>query len=309
MKTLNLKAILGILFMFFGTICAAMEFPIATGPSGGVYTLMFNDMTKVSPRSELVEVPTTGAPQNLDFCISQKVMACMVNADQLWAKRNFDKEEAVDVIKTIFPLYDNSITMLSMSPSILNFSDLKGKKVGTFGGAAESLRIMIGLSKVQPAQIVNYDKFAQLAQQTMVNDFLAGKLDAIVGIGGGEIPWVKKITKEGVHLIAFDRWDAVEFLSVQKGYFYKLKTIKYPNLDGSVQTLSVRTILASARNWPANAPETKQVQMLFADLSNNLANLKLGAGKEYSLQWLGVSSMSDPTWPWYGHLKPVAAKK
>ncbi len=302
---ISIKILIAFSLSVLSFLGMAAEFPIATGPSGGVYTLMFNDMAKVSRRSELTEVPTTGAPQNLDYCISQKVMACMVNADQLWAKRNFDKEEAVDVIKTIFPLYDNSVTVLSANPNILNFSDLQGKKVGTFGGAAESLRIMVGFSKVQPAQIVNYDKFAQLAQQTMVNDFLAGKLDAIIGIGGGEIPWVKKITQPGVHLVAFDRWDAVEFLSVEKGYFYKLKTIKYPNLDGSVRTLSVRTILASARNWPANAPETKQVQMLFADLSNNLTNLKNGAGKEYSLQWLGVSSMSDPTWPWYGNLRPT----
>jgi TRAP-type uncharacterized transport system substrate-binding protein len=303
--------------LIFGAAAAQAEgdFTISTGPGSGVYTQAVANMQEVCPDAEIIEVKSSGAPENLENCLLGKVTACFVNADQMWGAKNIEGRDAeVENIKTILPFYDNAIHMISRNPAIVNFSDLNGKVIGISGGAAVTLRVMLAKSErssapVRPTKVVNFDREKD-PQKAMLDAWNAGKVDAIVGIGYAPIPWVEKINLQDAHLVAYDRWNDVKDLSIQNGGFYRMKTIGYKNLEGNASTLTVRTILASARNWPANAPETKQIQKLFACMTKDSTRqtLKSGAGRNFHPFWITYSPMTDPAWPWYGNLKPAGKK-
>lgn len=278
---------------------------LATGPDGGVYKIICQNFQTISPGANIECIPTNGAVTNLRMCIDGEVDACLVNPDQLWVQKEIYKDERIENLGVITSLYWNRINMFSRRADVLNFSQFQGKKIGTFGGAAASLEAMTQLTGVKPAQVVNYDRYQQLAQQTMVQDYEAGKLDAIVGIGGGQIPWAEKLSGES-HPVAFDMWEKVKHLSVESGYFYRMKPLSYKNMEGSVMTLSVRTILVSARLFGANDPQTKAIQTFYGDLVRQLPQIKLkaGADKPFRTEWLEISPMNDPSWKkWFPYLK------
>lgn len=293
--------------MFFG-ISAHADMSIATGPDGGVYKVYCKDFQGISPGANIECIPTNGAVTNLKMCLEGKATACLVNPDQLFVAKEIVKDERVDNLAVITSLYWNRINMFSKRMDMLSFSQFNGKRIGTFGGAAASLDAMVALTGVKPGQIINYDKFQQLAQQTMIADYNAGKLDAIVGIGGGQIPWAKAIP-QGSHPVGFDLWDKVKHLSVENGFFYRMKPLSYDNMEGSVMTLAVRTILVSARLYGPDDPETKSIQAFFADLNRQLPKIKTQAGedKPFRTDWLEVSPMNEPSWkPWFPHLRATA---
>lgn len=285
---------------------------IATGPDGGVYKIFCANFQEISPGANIECIPTNGAVTNLKMCIDGKVTACLVNPDQLFVEKEIKKEDKVNGLSVITSLYWNRINMFSRRSDLLNFSQFAGRRIGTFGGAAASLDAMIALTGVKPAQVINYDSRQQLAQQSMVADYEAGRLDAIVGIGGGEIPWAKKLAS-GSHPIAFDMWDKVKHMSIDNGYFYRMKPLSYDNMEGSVMTLAVRTILVAARPYGPDDPETKAIQKFFADFERELPRVKVKAKVDgpYRTDWLEVSAMNEPSWkPWFQYLrKPQAQNK
>lgn len=284
---------------------AHAEMTIACGPDGGVYKIFCGNFQEISPGAEIEAVPTNGAVTNLKMCIEGEVTACLVNPDQLFVEDQIKKEEKVEQLSVITSLYWNKIQMFSKRMDILNFSQFQGKKIGTFGGGAASLDAMLALTGIKPAQIINFDRFQQLAQKNMVDAYNAGQLDAIVGIGGGEIPWAQNLPK-GTHLVGFDMWDKVQHMSIENGYFYRKKTLSYDSIEGSVTTLAVRTILVASRLYGPKDPETKAIQTFYADLIRHLPQIKKesGKGKKYRTEWLEVSPMNEPSWKkWFPHLK------
>lgn len=311
------KTIIALVVLSIGAHAHATgDFTVSTGPGTGVYTQATANMQTVCPEAEIVEVKSSGAPENLDNCLLGKTTACFLNADQLWLAKNIEGKDAeVDNIKTILPLYDNAIQMISHRSDVNVFSDLNSKTVGVFGGSAITFRMMVARSgksgtPVKPAKVVNFDREKD-PQKAMIDAWKGGQLDAIVGIGYAPVPWVEKINVEGAHLVAYDHWNDVKEYAVANKGFYRMKSVGYKNLEGgNVSTLTVRTILASARNWPANAPETKQIQKLFACMTKDSTRqtLKSGAGTNFHAFWITYSPMTDPAWDWYGNLKPQGKK-
>lgn len=292
----------------------ADDLTISTGPGTGVYTQATANMQEVCPDAGIIEVKSSGAPENLENCLLGKVTSCFVNADQMWVAKKIEGREAeVENIKTVLPFYDNAIHMISRNPNTVNFSDLNGKTVGVFGGSAVTFRVMVAKSErsgspVRP-KVVNFDREKD-PQKAMIKAWNEGKLDTIVGIGYAPVPWVEAINDPDAHLVVYDHWNDVKDLAITNGGFYRMKTISYKNLGGSASTLTVRTILASARNWPEGTPETKAIQKLFACMTKDSTRqtLKSGAGRQFHAFWITYSPMTDPAWPWYGHLKPAGKK-
>lgn len=289
-----------------------MAMRIATGPGSGVYTKFFANMQKVAPELELVEIQTAGASANLGKCLKLEAEICFMQADYLWAAWKLeDRPEVYENLRTILPLYAGSIHMVAVDESIQKFSDLAGKRIGTFGGGAVTLRVMMAKANLT-ATVENFSQ-KDRPEVAMMQALRDRKIDVAVGIGGEPVPWVASINTDkgmkipGAHLVKYDRWNDVKDLAVgQEKGFYKLRTLDYSNMPGTAQSLSVISLLISARNWGPNAPETKAIQALYRTVVTQLPKLKdRRVDENFHPAWIEVSPMRDPTWPWYGHLKPA----
>ncbi len=288
-----------------------MTLRVATGPGSGVYTKFFANIQKVAPESSLEEVRTAGASENLGRCLKLEAELCFMQADYLWAAWKLeDRTEVYENIRTVLPLYAGSIHMIATDPAIQKFSDLAGKRIGTFGGGAVTLRVMMAKASLTAAEVKNYSK-EDAPEVAMMQALRDRKIDVAVGIGGEPVGWVASVNTPsglqipGAHLVRYDRWADVKDLAVgnEKG-FYKLRTLDYANMPATAQTLSVVSLLVSARNWGPNAPETRAIQALYRTIVGQLPKLKdRRVDASFHPAWIEVSPMRDPTWPWYGHLK------
>lgn len=288
-----------------------MGLRVATGPSTGVFTKYYSNIQKVAPELDLTEVKTSGASENLGVCLKLEAELCFMQADYLWAAWKLEgRDEVYENIRTILPLYAGSIHMVATDESIQKFSDLAGKRVGTFGGGAVTLRVMMAKANLA-ATVTNYSK-TERPEVEMMSALRDRKIDVAVGIGGDPVPWVATINTDkgmkipGAHLVRYDRWNDVKDLAVgQEKGFYKLRTLDYANMPGTAQSLSVVSLLVSARNWGPTAPETKAIQAFYRTVVSQLPRLKdRRIDESFHPSWIEVSPMHDPTWPWYGNLKP-----
>jgi hypothetical protein len=73
-------------------------------------------------------------------------------------------------------------------------------------------------------------------------------------------------------------------------------------MPGTAQSLTVVSLIVSARNWGPQAPETRAIQEFFRLTTSRLPDLK-DTRKSYHEAWIQVNPMRDPTWPWYGNLR------
>jgi TRAP transporter TAXI family solute receptor len=292
-----------------------MQLRIATGPSSGVFTKFFANIQKVAPELDLVETQTAGASENLGKCLKLEDELCFMQADYLWAAWKLEgRDEVYENIRTILPLYAGSIHMVATDEGIQKFSDLAGKRIGTFGGGAVTLRVMMAKASMA-ANVKNFsnEERPEVAMMTALREH---KIDVAVGIGGEPVPWVATVNTDkgmkipGAHLVRYDRWSDVKDLAVgQEKGFYKLRTLDYGNMPGTAQSLSVVSLLVSARNWGPDAPETKAIQALYRSITTQLPKLKdRRIDSSFHPAWIEVNPMRDPTWPWYGNLKPVGRK-
>ena len=289
-----------------------MPLRIATGPGSGVFTKFFANIQKVAPELELTELQTAGASANLGVCLKLEAELCFMQADYLWAAWKLEgREEVYENIRTVMPLYAGSIHMVATDEGIQKFSDFAGKRIGTFGGGAVTLRVMMAKASMN-ATVTNFSK-EERPEVSMMQALRDRKIDVAVGIGGEPVPWVASInTPQGIqipgaHLVRYDRWADVKDLAVgQEKGFYKLRTLDYPNMQGTAQSLSVVSLLVSARNWGPTAPETLAIQALYRSITTQLPKLKdRRVDQSFHPAWIEVSPMRDPTWPWYGNLKPA----
>jgi TRAP transporter TAXI family solute receptor len=288
---------------------------VATGPGSGVYTKFFANIQKVAPEVELVEVQTAGASANLGILLKLDAEIGFMQADYLWAAWKLEgKDEVYENIRTIMPLYGGSIHMIATDESIQKFSDLAGKRIGTFGGGAVTLRVMMAKAGLT-GTVTNFSK-EDRPEVIMMQALRDRKIDVAVGIGGEPVPWVatvntpKGLQIPGAHLVKYDRWNDVKDLAVgQEKGFYKLRTLDYANMSGTAQSLSVVSLLVSARNWGPSAPETLAIQALYKAITTQLQKLKdRRIDENFHPAWIEVNPMRDPTWPWYGNLKPAGRK-
>ncbi len=289
-----------------------MQLRVATGPSSGVFTKFFANITKVAPELDLVETQTAGASENLGKCLKLEDELCFMQADYLWAAWKLEgRDEVYENIRTVLPLYAGAIHMVATDDAIQKFSDFAGKRIGTFGGGAVTLRVMMAKANIT-ASVTNFSK-EDRPEVVMMNALREHKIDVAIGIGGEPVPWVATVNTDkgmkipGAHLVRYDRWNDVKDLAVgQEKGFYKLRTLDYSNMPGTAQSLSVVSLLVSARNWGPNAPETKAIQALYRSVVTQLPRLKdRRIDESFHPAWIEVSPMRDPTWPWYGNLKPA----
>lgn len=295
-----------LLLLMLGTVCAQTDvryMNVATGIPTGTYAKMFKDMGEVCTQAAyLRERGTSGTLENIELLLSNEVSLAFLQLDALEAKKQIDKDERVNFIKTLMPLYPEEIHVLVRSNlenvtggflvkrrvPVTKISQLTGRIIGAWGGSVITTRV------VQAKAGVNFKSITAFQGRTAQADGLKalekGEVDALLVVSGQPVGWIKNLPQGQFRLLNIDVLDKLP------SELYKPATISYPNLSiDAVQTFSVLSILAT-RDF--RTPQRANIISAYKNCVINKIN-DLREGEGHHAKWLVVDPAATATWPMY----------
>lgn len=144
---------------------------VATGSPTGTYSAMFKNVGLLCTQSAyLKERGTSGSLENIDLLLNNEVSLAFVQSDVLKARQQIDQDPRVENIRALLPLHREEVHLFArpavVKKNILgktsvtgvqNFADLKGKRVGAWGGSVITARVVGAMTGVS-YQIVTLDR-------------------------------------------------------------------------------------------------------------------------------------------------------
>ncbi|WP_034359604.1 TAXI family TRAP transporter solute-binding subunit [Deinococcus phoenicis] len=278
------------------TLTAAQAAPpptlnVATGSPTGTYSAMFKNIGQVCTQSAyLRERGTSGSLENIDLLLNNEVSLAFVQSDVLKARQQIDKDPRVENIRTLLPLHHEELHLFARPPTVKknilgkatvtgvqSFADLKGKRVGAWGGSLITARVVSAMTGV-PYQIVSLKD-----QPSAFAALQAGQVDAVLAVVGQPATWVKALG--GVQLVAVPSNEKLSAI-------YAPAKLFYPNLSAqSVPTIAVQSVLAT-RDF--KTPDKKKLLLDYQKCAmQKLVNLQEDEGMHP--KWQDVTFKS---WPW-----------
>jgi TRAP-type uncharacterized transport system substrate-binding protein len=283
------------------SVFAQTQLKVSTGTAAGTYSTMFKQFQAACKDQILqIEVPSTGAVQNMDRILGNEVNAAIVQTDVLFMRA---RNEDLSGIKTLFSLYPEEVhvfapavsplkdagNMVGMGKKPLQFNtvaDLRGQRVAAWGGS------------IVTAQLIRIQGELQF-EITEVKDFAAakaaadaGEVAAVIMVGGQPMGDVAKLT------------NAYKLLPFPEALTSKLKAVYTPaklNYSGMGQGGSgVQTIATDALYVTRAYKTAKFVESLSAlrnCFTENLPMLQEETGMHK--KWAAVNADNKGKWPYY----------
>lgn len=264
---------------------------VATGSPTGTYSAMFKNVGLLCTQSAyLKERGTSGSLENIDLLLNNEVSLAFVQSDVLKARQQIDQDPRVENIRALLPLHREEVHLFArpavVKKNILgktsvtgvqNFADLKGKRVGAWGGSVITARVVGAMTGVS-YQIVTFKD-----QPTAFAALQGGQVDAVLAVVGQPATWVKNLS--GVQLVAVPT-------NPKLGAIYTPARLFYPNLGPqSVPTIAVQSVLAT-RDF--KTPDKKTLLLDYQKCAmDKLVNLQEDEGMHPKWQ-----DVDFKTWPW-----------
>lgn len=225
---------------------------VATGSTAGTYHQMFTELnSRCSDTISLSETISKGSLDNLGFIIGNKVNAAVIQEDILFLKKR--SETVLGNYRTLFVLHPEEVhfialtagkqittttkkwgimndTQVSQQPPLTSINELAGRTVASFGGSIVTAQI-IQLQTQIPYTVQEVGNDAEA-----VNALLTGTVDAIVAVGGAQLPWVDKLDKR------FKILEVPESAQSRMKDVYQKASLSYPNMGVS----GIPTVATSA---------------------------------------------------------------
>lgn len=239
-----LKSRLIMIFTMLGVLAVpahAMSGPkkliVATSPKGSTNSDMFRDLGRVCTNASwLLQKQTSGSVESTEKLLNNKVSLAFVQLDSLKARQRIDKDERTKNIRVLLPLnFDEIHVLVNTSSKIRNFSDLTGKRIGTWGGSYITSRVLKAKSKLD-VKVIDFG-----SRKATLKAFEAGKADAVLSVVGKPAKWVKALPAEKYRLLEIDIPEELI------GDFYKKAVLNYSNVGKNIKTYAVHRVLV-ARN-------------------------------------------------------------
>lgn len=268
---------------------------VGTGSPTGTYSRMFKELrVNCDPNLQVTEKNTSGSVENIDLIITNQINAAFTQTDVLYYKA---KQENLDNIKTLFTLHNEEVHVITLtnsknkeggflgiggkSISLNTFKDLSGKTIASFGGSfitANVINYQSGL-KFNIREVVDFKEAKSLLDK--------GEVDAILLVGGSPMVDISSLNKE-YKLLPFSD-DIINKLKT----VYSSGKINYPNLNSSINTLTIQTIFVS-RVYKL-VKNNDNLKILKKCLNDNLDSLQETTGMHK--KWLEVKTNDIGKWP------------
>ncbi|PNY82709.1 transporter substrate-binding domain-containing protein [Deinococcus koreensis] len=269
---------------------------VATSPKGSTASDMFRDIGQVcTGASFLRQRQTSGSVESLDLLLGNQVSLAFVQLDVLKARDQIDKDPRARELKTLLPLNFDEIHLIARQPTIkknifsrttvsgvLKFSDLKGKKLGAWGGSVISANVLKAKSAVG-VTVLEYK-----GREEALAALGAGQVDAVLSVVGQPADWVKALDPARFAL------RPVDIDPARLNGFYRPATLRYAQLGSGVGTYAVQRILVT-RDF--KTPERRAALLNYQKCAlSKLTQLQETQG--FHPKWTEVS-FKEQDWPWF----------
>lgn len=272
----------------------------ATGDykGGSTYSAMYKELAKACPNIGMSERETNGSGENIDLLTGNQVNMAWVQSDLLFYTKMMDPNK-VSNIRALFPLYPEELHFISQARSktvgkfaalgigdkveLTKISELAGKSLGVVGGSAITAAIVNAKTNLN-MKLVTYSK-----NQEMLNALVAGKVDAILVVGGAPHA-VPRSLNTTYRIMAIDE----QYLEPLSDVYMPAK-VSYSNLaQVGVQTVATPALAVTRVYSQRMATRLQEVQKCFHE---KLDDLKDSTGTHE--KWQKVNAKSDTKWPMY----------
>ena len=290
-----LAGLAGLLLSATASAAAPVFLDVATSPKGSTAADMFRDLGRVCTNASFLrQRQTSGSVENLELLLGNQVSLAFVQLDVLKARDQIDHDPRTAELRQLLPLNFDEIHLIARQPTskknvfgkvsvtgVTRWSDLKGKKLGTWGGSVITANVLKAKSNLN-VSILEYkgreDTLAALA---------AGQVDAVLSVVGQPAEWVRALDTSKYTLLPLDIPPAAV------NGFYRQATLRYAGL-GSIPTYAVQRILVT-RNFKTPERRTPLLSYQKCALSK-LPTLQETEG--FHPKWNEVT-FKESDWPWF----------
>lgn len=297
MKKLYAALTAAVLFACATPAPAQQTLIVTTGAEkGSTYTQMFSELRDAcqSPVLSLRQVNSTGAVENMDRLVANKVNAGIVQTDIIWLR---GKSDNLSNIKTLVTLHPEEVHLVVKAsgwrgrPSDFfrtvqprSIEDLKGWKVAAGGGSFITARVISQLSKVE------FDVVQAKDGNDAIGMVTNGEAQAALLVGGAPLGSLSGLDASYRLLPLTD--DVIERLA----QVYVPAKVSYSNLNSSgVKTVATEALLVTQDYKSAGF--TKSLTALRTCLAKSIDDLREGTGLHP--KWKLVDVANRGKWPGY----------
>lgn len=292
-----------IMALAFNTPLSAQELRVADGSSSGTYQQMLKEIGKVCGDAiNIVEVPSSGAIDNLDKVIGNEANAAFLHSDVIAFR---SKTEDLSHLKTLLALFSEDVHFVTLNRpyrkgNLLSFAkgganlesvtDLEGLTVGAAGGGFITAQV-IRLQGEIGYTVRQYD-----SGKEVLNALGNGEIAAAVFVGAAPLPNLKDLGKE-YKLLAIGETTASRLKSV-----YHTTSVTYTKMSPApVPTVAADALLITREyKTPKFVNSLRQFRTCF---QRNLDELKETPGTHKAWQQVDISNHGKWTWYDFGNSK------
>lgn len=290
------RSLLAALFLGVAGAAPPVFLDVATSPKGSTASDMFRDIGRVCTNASFLrQRQTSGSVENLTLLLNNRVSLAFVQLDVLKARDQIDKDPRAKELKQLLPLNFDEIHLIARRPQqkknifgkvttvgVARFSDLKGKKLGTWGGSFITANVLKAKSGV-PVSILEYKN-----REDTMKGLAAGQVDAVLSVVGQPADWIQALDASQYALLPLD-------IPAEKvGGFYRQAKLSYPQLGNGVPTYAVQRILVT-RDF--KTPEKREALLNYQKCAlSKLTTLQETEG--FHPKWNEVT-FKESDWEWF----------
>lgn len=274
---------------------------VGTGDAKGTYSVMFNDLKPYCNNVEEFKESKSGS-ESVDFLVNRSIDAAIVQADVM-SYKDRTEELVSKKLRALASLHINSLHIIVLRDGVAvkgenlwnkgsvviieNLRQLANKPVAVFGSSEytaifvnERLKLNLITEKVD-----KYEEGLELVK--------AGKVFALLAMGGKPIPWVGKLDGK---IFTLANMESGDIAAMQKPY--KNIQVTYPNLKiVGANTLSVNNDIIV---WDYQSGKQAAKLLAFKKcLEDNLQDIKDTRGTHPSWQQVELENLDNVSWQPY----------
>jgi uncharacterized protein len=277
---------------------------VSSGGTSGTYYRLMKEFDEAAP-GLIVNTDSDGSLTNIDRVVDNQAELGITQFDALYV-RAMKETNLKDRIRVLALLHSEEIHFIAKSPPQSNggmfslpFSskpvalntvdDLRGRKIGFWGGAIITEQVIASMTLIGWAPMEYPDEITTL--QALKND----QIDALLAVGGQPLGWVTELSRD------YKLLGVTDAMAARLAAVYDKATLTYRNLgQEGVQTLSVRAMLVT-RNY-ASKSKHDQLQMIHDKLANVVGDIRETRGTHPKWEEIDPEAMTD-RWPMYLSVK------
>lgn len=253
----------------------------------GTYIQFAEQIAKVCSKPSIQISTSDGQLGLYSDLIANKANVGMLTSTILIGKKTIENDLNVDRLVVVMPMYvaEMHILALRANGQLTKFSDVGNKKVGTYGGALVTTRILIGQALLRPFSLQDYK-----SEDVLLAALAKGEIDVAFIEAGQPATWAGALNGNQFKLLEFDRPDLLG-----RNGFVKA-SLDYKNLSQTaVPTLGTQVYLVS-QNYTGEK-KVRDISALKDCITKNIVTFR--EETNFHPKWWNVKPGAKSDWPMF----------